>query len=119
MLDHQIEWSSFCIFAADNKDVLICGSVLMSQVVCALIGSLGALYTGIVVANLMLALFALVAIESGSQSLGRAYVGLLALALVLDILWFILFTSEIRYSSWLFLVLIKVHLKFGFVFFFN
>jgi uncharacterized membrane protein len=68
----------------------------MSQVVCALIGSLGALYTGIVVANLMLALFALVAIESGSQSLGRAYVGLLALALVLDILWFILFTSEIR-----------------------
>ncbi len=66
-------------------------------------------------ANLMLALFALVAIESGSQSLGRAYVGLLALALVLDILWFILFTSEIRYSSWLFLVLIKVHLKSGFL----
>jgi hypothetical protein len=104
----------------DYNDVQICAIVLLYvQVVCALIGSLGALYTGIVVANLMLALFALVAIESGSQSLGRAYVGLLALALVLDILWFILFTSEIRYSSWLFLVLIKVYLKFGFVSFFN
>ncbi|CAM6035320.1 unnamed protein product [Sphagnum compactum] len=81
----------------DYNDVQICAIVLLYvQVVCALIGSLGALYTGIVVANLMLALFALVAIESGSQSLGRAYVGLLALALVLDILWFILFTSEIR-----------------------
>jgi len=62
------------------------------------VGSLGAVYTGIVLANLALALFALIAIESGSQSLGRAYAGLLALALLLDIAWFILFTNEIRWG---------------------
>jgi hypothetical protein len=61
-----------------------------------LVGSLGAAYTGLLLANLALALFALVAIESGSQSLGRAYAGLLAFALLLDIVWFILFTSETR-----------------------
>jgi hypothetical protein len=65
---------------------------------CALVGSLGAVYTGIVLANLALALFALVAIESGSQSLGRAYAGLLVVALVLDIVWFCLFTNEIRWA---------------------
>lgn len=70
---------------------------LWVQVVCALVGSLGAVYTGIVLANLVLALFALIAIESGSQSLGRAYAGLLALSLLLDIVWFILFTDEIRW----------------------
>jgi len=63
------------------------------------VGSLGAAYTGIVLANLALALFALIAIESGSQSLGRAYAGFLALALLLDIVWFILFTNEIRLVS--------------------
>lgn len=61
-----------------------------------MVGSLGAAYTGLLLANLALALFALVAIESGSQSLGRAYAGLLAFALLLDIVWFILFTSETR-----------------------
>nr|XP_024374677.1 uncharacterized protein LOC112281897 isoform X1 [Physcomitrium patens] len=71
---------------------------LPADVACALIGSLGAVYTGIVLANFTLALFALVAIESGSQSLGRAYGGFLALALLLDIVWFCLFTIEIRHS---------------------
>lgn len=69
---------------------------IVVQVACALVGSLGAVYTGIVLANLALALFALVAIESGSQSLGRAYAGLLVVSLVLDIVWFCLFTNEIR-----------------------
>lgn len=64
---------------------------------CALVGSLGALYTGIVLANLALAFFALIAIESGSQSLGRAYAGLLGLSLILDVVWFCLFTNEIRW----------------------
>lgn len=68
---------------------------------CALVGSLGAVYTGIVLANLALALFALIAIESGSQSLGRAYAGLLALSLLLDIVWFSLFTNEIRWVFFL------------------
>jgi drug/metabolite transporter superfamily protein YnfA len=61
------------------------------------VGSLGALHTGILLANLALALFALIAIESGSQSLGRAYAGLLGFSLLLDIVWFILFTNEIRW----------------------
>lgn len=82
----------------DHYDaVQTCAVVLLYlQVGCALVGSLGAVYNGIVLANLALALFALVAIESGSQSLGRAYAALLALSLVLDIVWFILFTNEIR-----------------------
>lgn len=62
---------------------------------CALIGSLGALYNGVLLINLAIALFALVAIESSSQSLGRTYAFLLFCAVLLDISWFILFTHEI------------------------
>ncbi|BBM97746.1 hypothetical protein MPTK1_1g07980 [Marchantia polymorpha subsp. ruderalis] len=77
-------------------DIQTCAVVLLYlQVVICLIGSLGASYTGVLVANLTLALFALVAIESGSQTLGRTYAGLLAFAVVIDIVWFILFTQEI------------------------
>ena len=47
----------------------------------------------------MIALFALVAIESNSQSLGRTYAALLFCALLLDISWFILFTQEIWYDG--------------------
>ena len=49
-------------------------------------------------ANLAISLFALVAIESGSQVLGRSYGVLLVCALLLDIAWFILFSVEIRYN---------------------
>lgn len=66
---------------------------------CAFVGSLGVVHTGIVLANLALALFALIAIESGSQSLGRAYAGFLSLSLLLDIVWFCLFANEIRCVS--------------------
>uniref|UniRef100_A0A5B7BZA2 Uncharacterized protein n=1 Tax=Davidia involucrata TaxID=16924 RepID=A0A5B7BZA2_DAVIN len=65
------------------------------QIGCALVGSLGALYNGVLLINLAIALFALVAIESSSQSLGRAYAVLLFCAILLDISWFILFTHEI------------------------
>ncbi|KAJ4867531.1 hypothetical protein Rs2_02549 [Raphanus sativus] len=65
------------------------------QIGCALIGSLGALYNGVLLINLAIALFALVAIESNSQSLGRTYAVLLFCALLLDVSWFILFTEEI------------------------
>ncbi|MCO5563536.1 hypothetical protein L7F22_017181 [Adiantum nelumboides] len=68
----------------------------MNQVACSLIGSLGVSYTGALVANLAIALFALIAIESGSQALGRTYAVLLVCALLLDIAWFILFSVEIR-----------------------
>lgn len=70
--------------------------LLYLQVVSSLIGSLGAFYTGVLVANLALALFGLVAIESGSQTLGRAYAALLACTLLIDIAWFVLFSVEIR-----------------------
>ncbi|XP_057420898.1 uncharacterized protein LOC130714934 [Lotus japonicus] len=65
------------------------------QIGCALIGSLGALYNGVSLINVAIALFALVAIESSSQSLGRTYAFLLFCAILLDISWFILFTHEI------------------------
>ncbi|XP_013656421.1 uncharacterized protein BNAA05G13680D isoform X3 [Brassica napus] len=69
--------------------------LIYAQIGCALIGSLGALYNGVLLINLVIALFALVAIESNSQSLGRTYAALLFCALLLDISWFILFTQEI------------------------
>ena len=64
-----------------------------------MVGSLGALYNGVLLINLAIALFALVAIESNSQSLGRTYAVLLLCALLLDISWFILFTQEIWYDG--------------------
>ncbi|GAV67204.1 hypothetical protein CFOL_v3_10712, partial [Cephalotus follicularis] len=65
------------------------------QIGCALIGSLGALYNGVLLINLGIALFALVAIESSSQSLGRTYAVLLFCSLLLDVSWFILFSHDI------------------------
>ncbi|KAB2614175.1 hypothetical protein D8674_038891 [Pyrus ussuriensis x Pyrus communis] len=63
--------------------------LLYIQIGCALVGSLGALYTGVLLINLAIALFALVAIESSSQSLGRTYAVLLVCAIFLDVIWFI------------------------------
>lgn len=65
------------------------------QIGCALIGSLGALYNGVSLINLAIALFALVAIESSSQRLARTYAVLLFCAILIDVVWFILFTREI------------------------
>lgn len=65
------------------------------QIGCAMIGSLGALFNGVLLINLVVALFALVAIESSSQSLGRAYAVLLICSILLDITWFILFSHTI------------------------
>lgn len=62
------------------------------QIGCALIGSLGAFYNGVLLINLVVALFALIAIESNSQSLGRTYAVLLGCGILLDVLWFILFS---------------------------
>lgn len=69
--------------------------LIYAQIGCAMIGSLGALYNGVLLINLAIALFALVAIESNSQSLGRTYAALLFCAILLDISWLILFSSEI------------------------
>eukprot|EP00250_Pteridium_aquilinum_P008306 c17839_g1_i1 orf=278-952(-) len=73
--------------------------LLYLQVGCSLIGSLGVSYIGLLLANLVISLFALVAIESGSQTLTRTYAVLLICALLLDIVWFILFSVEIRQDS--------------------
>ncbi|KAK9068686.1 hypothetical protein SSX86_012801 [Deinandra increscens subsp. villosa] len=69
------------------------------QIACALIGSLGALYNGVPLINVGIGLFALVAIESNSQGLGRTYAVLLFSAILLDMLWFSLFCHEIWYIS--------------------
>lgn len=71
-------------------------ALLYLQVVCGLVGSIGALYTGIVLANLVVALFGLIAIASGYQTLGRAYVVFLACLICLDIVWFFFFAIDIR-----------------------
>ncbi|XP_075636363.1 uncharacterized protein LOC142608470 [Castanea sativa] len=65
------------------------------QIGCTLIGSLGALYNGVLLINLGIALFALVAIECRNQKLLRTYAVLLFCALPLDVSWFILFTHDI------------------------
>ncbi|KAI5596405.1 hypothetical protein BDE02_03G205100 [Populus trichocarpa] len=65
------------------------------QIGCSLIGSLGALYNGILLLNLAISLFALVAIESSSQRLCRTYAFLLFSSILLDIAWFILFSHPI------------------------
>ncbi|GAB2276907.1 hypothetical protein Dimus_011617 [Dionaea muscipula] len=69
------------------------------QIGCALVGSLGASYNGVLLINLAIALFALVAIESGSQRLGRTYASLLCSAIVLDIIWLTMFSYEIWHIS--------------------
>lgn len=85
----------------DYDRIQSCAVILIYiQIGCALIGALGALYNGVLLINLAIALFALVAIESSSQSLGRTYAVLLFCAILLDISWFILFTQEIwNFSS--------------------
>ncbi|CAK7339063.1 unnamed protein product [Dovyalis caffra] len=55
------------------------------QIGCSLIGSLGALYNGVLLIDLAISLFALVAIESSSQRLGRTYAVLLFSSILLDI----------------------------------
>lgn len=65
------------------------------QVGCALVGSLGAFYNGVLLINLAISLFALVAVESSSQRLARTYAVLLFTAIMIDVVWFIFFSHEI------------------------
>ncbi|KAL4203161.1 hypothetical protein AMTRI_Chr01g102600 [Amborella trichopoda] len=89
-------WAQISSWHRDYDKVQACAVFLIHiQIGCALIGSLGALYTGVLLINLAVALFALVAIESSSQSLGRTYAVLLVCSILLDISWFILFSEEI------------------------
>ncbi|KAJ6813009.1 uncharacterized protein M6B38_146735 [Iris pallida] len=65
------------------------------QIGCALVGSLGALFNGVLLVNLVVSLFAIVAIESSSQSLSRTYAALLFCSILLDLAWFLLFSHSI------------------------
>lgn len=64
-----------------------------------MVGSLGALFNGILLVNMVAALFALVAIESSSQILGRTYGVLLTCMIFLDAAWFVFFSGTIRYAE--------------------
>ncbi|KAE8657978.1 Ras GTPase-activating-like protein rng2 isoform 2 [Hibiscus syriacus] len=87
-------WIHACLHDYDRLlDVAVI--LIYIQIGCSLIGSLGALYNGVSLMNLGIALFALVAISSSSQSLGRTYAVLLFCAIILDISWFILFPRDI------------------------
>ncbi|KAM7279223.1 hypothetical protein ACFE04_006357 [Oxalis oulophora] len=69
------------------------------QIGCSLIGSLGASFNGVLLINFCISLFALVAIASSSQSLGRTYAILLFSSILIDIAWFILFSHHIWHAS--------------------
>ncbi|KZV50490.1 hypothetical protein F511_07759 [Dorcoceras hygrometricum] len=69
--------------------------LIYAQIGCALIGSLGAFFNAVLLVNLGVSLFALVAIESSSQSLARTYAVLLFCSVFLDVFWFILFSRDI------------------------
>ncbi|KAL6576656.1 hypothetical protein OROMI_010932 [Orobanche minor] len=70
--------------------------LIYAQIACALIGSLGPLYNGVLLVDLGISLFALVAIESSSQSLARTYALLLFCSICLDISWFFIFAHHVR-----------------------
>ncbi|EPS63582.1 hypothetical protein M569_11193, partial [Genlisea aurea] len=70
-------------------------NLIYAQIGCALIGSLGPLYSGILLVNLVISLFALVAIESSSQILARTYAILLFCSIFVDVSWFVLFSHDI------------------------
>ncbi|KAK9122493.1 hypothetical protein Sjap_012095 [Stephania japonica] len=84
-------------FCLGDYDQLMHLAVLLIyvQIGCSLVGSLGASFNGVPLVNLVIALFALVAIESSSQSLGRTYALLLCCGILLDVFWFILFSRQI------------------------
>lgn len=77
------------------------------QIGCSIFGSLGALFNGLLLIDLALGLFALVAIDRSSERLGRTYAVLLICAIILDVQWFILFSRIIWYDFSLFIVLIR------------
>ncbi|GER50705.1 membrane protein insertase YidC [Striga asiatica] len=69
--------------------------LIYAQIGCALVGSLGPIYNGVLLVDLGISLFALVAIESSSQSLARTYAFLLFCSICLDFSWFFIFSHHI------------------------
>eukprot|EP00850_Spirogloea_muscicola_P003605 SM000014S00393 [mRNA] locus=s14:1110203:1111314:+ [translate_table: standard] len=84
----------------DCGDVQLAATKLLyAQLACGAAASAGPWYTGAAAADLAAALFALVALESGSQALGRTYAALLLPAtLVLDAAWLATFSRAAWHS---------------------
>eukprot|EP00850_Spirogloea_muscicola_P009214 SM000051S17574 [mRNA] locus=s51:421835:422912:- [translate_table: standard] len=101
----------------DCGDVQLAATKLLyAQLACEAAASAGPWYTGAAAADLAAALFALVALESGSQALGRTYAALLLPAtLLLDAAWLATFSRAAWHShsggggdSWLEVLSLKV-----------
>ncbi|KAH0458403.1 hypothetical protein IEQ34_013718 [Dendrobium chrysotoxum] len=69
--------------------------LLYVQIGCSMVGSLGALFNGILLVNMVAALFAIVAMEGSSQILVRTYGVLLSCMIFLDAAWFVFFSGTI------------------------
>ncbi|XP_020576123.1 uncharacterized protein LOC110021808 [Phalaenopsis equestris] len=69
--------------------------LLYVQIGCSMVGSLGALFNGILLVNMAVALFVLVAIACSSQMLARTYAVLLTCMIFLDGAWFVFFSGKI------------------------
>ncbi|KAI3450934.1 hypothetical protein Pfo_007599 [Paulownia fortunei] len=93
---YGLRWTEIEAWIRDYDNIQrLAVKLIYAQIGCALIGSLGALYNGVLLVNLGISLFALVAIESSSQSLARTYAVLLFSSILLDLSWFFLFSYNI------------------------
>lgn len=91
-----LRWTEIEVWIRDYDNIQrLAVKLIYAQIGCALIGSLGALYNGVLLVDLGISLFALVAIESSSQSLARTYAVLLFSSILLDLSWFFLFSRHI------------------------
>ncbi|XP_051143604.1 uncharacterized protein LOC127260015 [Andrographis paniculata] len=96
MMRCGLRWTDIQAWIRDYDNLQrLAVKLIYAQIGCALIGSLGPLYNGILLLNLGISLFGLVAIESSSQTLARTYACLLFCSIALDISWFLLFSHDI------------------------
>ncbi|PIN02917.1 hypothetical protein CDL12_24567 [Handroanthus impetiginosus] len=96
MMNCVCRWRDIKAWFRNYENLLwLAVKLIYAQIACALIGSLGVLYSGVLVVNLGILLFALVAIESSSQNLARTYAALLFCSVFLDLSWLLLFSYDI------------------------
>ncbi|KAL3828850.1 hypothetical protein ACJIZ3_017652 [Penstemon smallii] len=89
-------WTQIELWARDYGNIqYLAVRLIYAQICCGLIGSLGSFFNGVLLANLGISLFALIAIESSSQNLARTYAVLLFSSILLDISWLFLFSHYI------------------------
>ncbi|KAG8387401.1 hypothetical protein BUALT_Bualt02G0017700 [Buddleja alternifolia] len=112
----ELRWTEIEAWIRDYDNIQwLAVKLIYAQIGCSLIGSLGALYNGVLLVNLGISLFALVAIESSSQSLARTYAVLLFCSILLDISWFFLFSHDIwRIPSEIYGTFVSISVKLTF-----